>query len=370
MSKQTRLQLVANDVPLPLPSQQPRAWEPSHDVQFYDSDDYLVTSVSGFLLEGIRAGQPLIVIATESHRRQFIECIRRSGTDPDGDSVTAAWLDARQTLASFMEGPAPNPELFEATVGDVFAKLVEDRRYLVVRAYGEMVDLLWKDGNIEGAIALEELWNRLAQKYSFSLLCSYAMGNFLKEAHTESFLRICNHHGRAIPTEVFTQADEAERLRQITVLQQRSRALETEVHHRREVEGALRQLLTQRRQLEEATRRSEMLLRDFLENAPEAIHWVGPDGTILWANRAELSMLGYSHEEFVGRNIAEFHVDKERVAELLTRIVSGEEIREFPAALIRRDGSHRQVLINSNGLFEDGEFVHTRCFTRDVTDLQ
>src|SRR3954464_2215397 len=117
---------------------------------------------------------------------------------------------------------------------------MENSKYLVTRAYGEMVDVLWKDGNIDGAIAVEELWNELATKYSFSLLCAYSMGNFFKEAHTHSFKQICGTHGNVLPTEEFLRASEPDRLRQITMLQQRARALEAEVHHRREVEEALR----------------------------------------------------------------------------------------------------------------------------------
>jgi hypothetical protein len=122
------------------------------------------------------------------------------GSLADGRDVV--WLDARETLSAFMEGPTPNRELFEATVGNVFEKVISDRRYMVVRAYGEMVDLLWNDGNTEGALALEELWNELAAKYSFSLLCGYSMDSSLKEAHTESYKRICGHHERVLPMEM------------------------------------------------------------------------------------------------------------------------------------------------------------------------
>jgi PAS domain S-box-containing protein len=124
-----------------------------------------------------------------------------------------------------------------------------------------------------------------------------------------------------------------------------------------------------RRQMEDALRRSERELRDFLENAVEAMHWVSPHGTILWANRAELELLGYAREEFIGAHIAKFHVDPLVIADMLQRLANGEELREFEARLRCKDGAVKRVLINSNVYRVDGKFVHTRCFTRDITQL-
>jgi len=98
------------------------------------------------------------------------------------------------------------------------------------------------------------------------------------------------------------------------------------------------------------------------------MHWVGPDGTILRANRAELELLGYSAEEYVGRHIAEFHADAPVIEDILNRLLRGEELRDFPARLRCKDGSLRDVVIHSNALCRDGTFVHSRCFTRDVTE--
>jgi PAS domain S-box-containing protein len=106
---------------------------------------------------------------------------------------------------------------------------------------------------------------------------------------------------------------------------------------------------------------------DFFENGSLALHFVGPDGTILRANQAELDLLGYAREEYVGRNIAEFHADPDVIAEILRILSAGERIRDHPARLRGKDGSIRHVRIDSIVRFEDGEFIHTRCFTRDVT---
>ena len=98
------------------------------------------------------------------------------------------------------------------------------------------------------------------------------------------------------------------------------------------------------------------------------MHWVGPDGRILWANRAELDLLGYASEEYIGRDISEFHVDAQVIRDILRRLSAGEQLHDYAARMRRKDGSIRDVLIHSNVLYQDGRFVHTRCFTRDVTD--
>lgn len=343
---------------------------PGHDVQFYDGEDFLVREVTKFLAEGIRAGQPLIIVATQSHRRQFASRLRELGFDADAYFGSHSdWLDAQDTLNAFMVDGMPNRELFEATLGAVLDRALGTHRYLVARAYGEMVDLLWKDGNIEGAIALEEMWNALAARYSFTLLCAYAMGNFYEEAHSASFQRICAQHAHALPTEEYLEADDGDRLRQLAMLQQRARALDSEVKLRVELETTLQDTIAHGRRVEDALRRREAELQDFFDNAPEGMHWVAEDGTILWANRAELEMLGYQPNEFVGQHIAKFHADEHVSADMLGRLARGEALREFQARLICRDGTIRHVLISTNVYREDGRFVHTRCFTRDITGL-
>ena len=122
------------------------------------------------------------------------------------------------------------------------------------------------------------------------------------------------------------------------------------------------------RESEAALRRSEGDLRDFVENAAIALHWVGPDGIILWANQTELDLLGYSREEYIGHHIADFHADQPVIADILVRLTGGETLNNHEARLRCKDGSIRHVLISSNALFENEKFVHTRCFTRDITE--
>ncbi|MBA2322760.1 MAG: PAS domain S-box protein, partial [Pseudonocardiales bacterium] len=118
---------------------------------------------------------------------------------------------------------------------------------------------------------------------------------------------------------------------------------------------------------EQALRRSEEALADFFDNASTPLHWVGEDGSILRVNQAELEMLGYQRSEYVGRHIAEFHVDQPVIEDILTKLLAGEVIHSYPARLRCKDGAIKDVLINSSAYQPDGRFMHTRCFTRDVT---
>jgi PAS domain S-box-containing protein len=110
-------------------------------------------------------------------------------------------------------------------------------------------------------------------------------------------------------------------------------------------------------------------LVDFVETAAIGLHRVASDGTILWANRSDYEPLGYSAEEYIGHNITEFHADADAIGDMLCRLSAGERLLDYEARLRCKDGSIRTVMITSSVLFDDaGNFVHTRCFTRDITE--
>lgn len=126
--------------------------------------------------------------------------------------------------------------------------------------------------------------------------------------------------------------------------------------------------ISEQRKVEEDLRQHQQDLSDFLENAPVGIHWIDAEGMIIYTNRAELEMLGYTKEEYVGKNIRDFHVSTKVVDEIFRRFSNHEEVCDFEAKLVGKDGRQRYVLISSNVLWKDGKFVHARCFTRDITD--
>lgn len=109
-------------------------------------------------------------------------------------------------------------------------------------------------------------------------------------------------------------------------------------------------------------------LADFVENGAVPLHWVAADGTISWANRAELELLGYTKEEYIGHHVAEFHVDREVIDDILRLLAAGETIHDYEARLRHKNGSICHVVITSSVRWNQERFLHTRCFTRDVTD--
>ena len=245
-----------------------------HRVQFYDSDDFLALTVANFLDEGIRGGQPLVVIATEPHRVSFASQLKSKGHDVErvSGSGQLMLLDARDTLDRFMVGAAPDPGRFKSVVGTA----LQSARDLgggnaVLRLYGEMVDLLWRDGNTEGALQLEQLWNDLAHTYEFSLLCAYAMGNFYRSTDAEHFQAVCHQHTHVTPTERYASRVSDVQLLEISILEQRARALEAEVEHRIELERRLREALDGRKLTEDALRVRERELSVLLGQHQELL---------------------------------------------------------------------------------------------------
>ena len=126
--------------------------------------------------------------------------------------------------------------------------------------------------------------------------------------------------------------------------------------------------ITRRKQDELAIRRSQAELTDFFENASIGLQWFSPDGTILRANQAQLDLTGYTREEFIGRNVLDIHYDREVIEDILERLRHGEVVRDYEARLLCKDGSIKSVRMDSSAYFEDGKFVHSRCFTRDITE--
>jgi len=128
--------------------------------------------------------------------------------------------------------------------------------------------------------------------------------------------------------------------------------------------------ISERKQVENQLRVSENELADFFDNVSVPLHLVAQDGTIVRANDAELELLGFAREDYVGRNIVEFHVDHSTIDDILTRLRRGEKLSKYPSKLRAKDGSIKDVEISSSARFVNGEFVNTRCCTADVTRRQ
>jgi PAS domain S-box-containing protein len=334
-----------------------------HFVQLYQDDDFLVARVVEFASEALNSNARFLLIATPAHRDRIARELEANGIDVDDASASERYveLDAATLLTRFMKGDTPDAVRFAEEVGSYVTRFTASGSGLY--AFGEMVGLLCERGAYEAAVQLEHLWCQLANESPFKLFCAYPLRVFANTAATRAFERVCEAHGRVIPAETCPVPVSLgqDLLRRIAALQQRSLALEAEVAERKRVEAALRTR-------ESELRRREAELRAFVETAGQGLHWVDANGTIIWANAAELELLGYSSTEYIGRHIREFHADPHVLEDILARLKRGEKLRDYEARLRCKNGAIKTVVIDSSVLWENGRFVHTQCFTRDVTE--
>ncbi len=170
-----------------------------HYVKFYDGEHDLVDGVGPFLFEGLRHGEMAVVIATEQHRRLFAEYLCDAGLPIDSleDDGLYVSLDAAAVLRSFMIDGMPERDKFrDAVVPFVLAASAKHRP---LRAFGEMVGILWKAGNVRGAVRLEELWNEVVDSYGFTLYCAYSAPMIAETRDLRATAAMCHTHSNVIP---------------------------------------------------------------------------------------------------------------------------------------------------------------------------
>ncbi|HSS01030.1 MAG TPA: ATP-binding protein [Kofleriaceae bacterium] len=314
-----------------------------HSVQFYDTDEFLYQRVAEHLAAGLTAGEPVAVIAAPGHRRGIAQQLEAGGIDLEAMVADgrAAVLDAQETLTELMSGDLPDRERFRARVVGILAATGAGAAGAPVRIYGEMVDVLWRSGRRAAALRLEELWSELAEVYRFSLLCGYASDGFHRD---HGLSAVCALHSHVMPPEA-------------------NAALNGEGHET----WRLLSEISRRSAAEAAARAARDDLEELLDDAPVPIHSVDASGKILYANRAELEMLGYTADEYIGHPVSEFHVDAPVLDDMLERLSRGETLHDREVELLAKDGSIRHVLVSSKMTFKDGKQVATRCFSRDIT---
>ena len=325
-----------------------------HVAPFYEEDSVLLASVSAFIGGTIACGGAGIVVATEAHRSALDGLLAAQGIDLEATSREGRYavFDAHRSVEAILVDGRPDERRFLAEWEAVVAAAATG--FSNVAIFAEMVALLWRDGEHGAAVQLEGMWNDLAARHSFALFCAYPMADVAARMAV-AMNGIDEQHSRAFPAESSGELQgEQERSAEVCNRQQNARLLEREVRRRKLIEHRA------------ASRERE--LADFLDNAPQAIDCVDKEGKIVWANQFELDLLGYARAEYVGHNIADFHADAAALAPILDRLREGLALTEVPARLRCKDGSIRDALITSNIRWENGKFVYSRCFTRDVTD--
>jgi hypothetical protein len=180
-----------------------------HIVQVYQDEAFLADAVAEYLGQGLRQGEGAVIIARPAHVNAF-----KARLEADGLSAAAALergqlrvLDAEATLERFILGGQLDWTRFHAIIGGLIAEL--RLQYPAVRAYGEMVDVLWQRGERDAAIRLEEYWNDLARLQTFSLFCAYYLDNLDAAAYGGPLECVCKVHTHLIPARDYASFNES-----------------------------------------------------------------------------------------------------------------------------------------------------------------
>ena len=187
--------------------QQPAAGD--HFVQVYRDELFLSEAVAEYAGTGLERGEGMIIIATPQHREAFARDLGAQSFDVPAllQCGRLVMLDAEETLAVFMQDGKPDWQSFHAHVGGLIARMRLE--FPTVRAYGEMVDVLWQRGERDAALRLEEFWNDLARLQTFSLLCAYFMDNLEAAAYAGPLECVCKVHTHLIPVRDYERFNEA-----------------------------------------------------------------------------------------------------------------------------------------------------------------
>jgi hypothetical protein len=176
----------------------PEYLDGGHVVQFYGHEEELADRVTGYLLGALQHDGVAVVIATAAHRRSFERRLTRAGVDLAAAARAGTYrtLDAGDAVRALTTSGQLDRGAFDRVIGRLIADAGQGER--PVRAYGEMVALLWDAGLVNDAVQLEEMWASLGLSHSFSLFCSYPARSVTGDGHLEAFAEICRLHGSVV----------------------------------------------------------------------------------------------------------------------------------------------------------------------------
>lgn len=171
-----------------------------HSVHFYGNDEALISRLCGVVCSGLLVGNSVLLVATSEHRDQLVSCLERLEVDVRQHAREGQFsmFDAEELLSTFMVNHVPHPKLFLASVGNVLAEAKKAARSKDqgLTVFGEMVAVLWQQGNKTAALALEKLWNDLLNDRAFHLHCAYPQS--LLENDLEGMRGITEVHSHVV----------------------------------------------------------------------------------------------------------------------------------------------------------------------------
>jgi len=169
-----------------------------HAMLIYSDEAVLIDSFAHFIADALRAGNPAIVIATNSHLNGLRQSLSAEGLDADaaiarGDLIP---LDVMETLSAFMVNDLPDPDRFRKVTAHIIqaATKAAHGEHTRIAACGECAPLLWTEGKIDAAVWLERLWTDLAKEHPLDTLCAYSASSFHARKDERTYKNICAEH--------------------------------------------------------------------------------------------------------------------------------------------------------------------------------
>jgi hypothetical protein len=172
-----------------------------HSVHFYEEHSDLISRLRGVVSSGLKIGNSVLIVATPEHRQYLVKALTELDVDVPAHAREGRFVmcDAGETLSAFMVQGRPNRKLFDASIGKLLleAKAAARSQGKSLTVFGEMVAVLWEEGNKEGALELESLWNEVLADSAFHLHCAYPRWNFTAQDEKD-IARICGTHSHVL----------------------------------------------------------------------------------------------------------------------------------------------------------------------------
>ncbi len=334
----------------------PGSDQDGHFVQLYTDDGFLLDVLSRFIGGAIAVGDGAVVIATQAHQDGLAQRLKARGVDTAKAISQGRYvlLDASETLPRLMVNGSVDETRFIDTISDVLTRVrnAADDKDSRVAVFGELVALLWADGKSLEALRVEDFWNNLAQKHSFSLLCAYPITGFKNERHIEPFLKMCAQHSSVVPSESYLGLSSVEeRLRTIAQLQQRAQVLESKLT------------------LQESEHRFRLLIEGVQDYA---IFMLDPDGRVRNWNKGAKRIKGYDGAEIIGKHFSCFYPEEDLrngKPEWELEIAAKEGRFEDEGWRVRKDGSRFWANVIITAIRDEGgKLIGFGKVTRDFTE--
>jgi hypothetical protein len=182
-----------------------------HIVQLYQDQRFLNRAVCRFAAGAIANGEGVILVPTAAHWAAFRPRLEAEGVSVQDaqDRGQLTVVDADELLPRFMKDAMPDAPVFLGLASDVIAKARGEARYPKVRWWGEMVNVLWEQGNVTASMSLEDQFDRLAKHHEIAIFCSFVMDNFNSEVHSSLLPRLGQNHSHLIPVEDYARLERA-----------------------------------------------------------------------------------------------------------------------------------------------------------------